>query len=142
MVKDSTKSCISVMLCGSATVELLPPYIVYKGPNTYPSWTEGGIDGSGYSATKSGWFDMWCFQDWFYKIFMKRVSRRPGRKLLIGDNLGSHISPEVIQTCKDNNIAFVCLPSNSTHIIKPLDVGPDWQDKGCLACCSAPTSSL
>ena len=87
MVKDSTKSCISVMFCGSATGELLPPYIVYKGLNTYPSWREGGIDGSGYSATKSGWFDVSCFQDWFYKIFMKRVSRIPGRKLLIGTTL-------------------------------------------------------
>ena len=123
MVKDSTKSCISIMFCASATGELLPSYIVYKGQNVYPTWSEGGVNGSVYSATKSGWFDMWCFQDWFFKIFMKKISKRPGRKLLIGDNLVSHISPEVIKACRDNEIAFVCLPPNSTHMMQPLDVG-------------------
>ena len=103
MVKDSTKSCISVMFCGSATGEILPPYVVYKSMNCYTSWTEGGVPGSCYSATKSGWFDMFTFEDWFQKIFLKKVKNRPGRKLLIGDNLGSHISPTVIGLCKEND---------------------------------------
>jgi len=29
-VQDSTKSCISVMICASATGVLLPPFVVYK----------------------------------------------------------------------------------------------------------------
>jgi len=41
---------------------------------------------------------------------------------MIGDNLSSHISQKVIQCCQDNNISFVLLPPNSTHLTQPLDV--------------------
>ena len=44
-------------------------------------------------------------------------------KLLIGDNLTSHMSAEVIELCKENNIKFVCFPPNSTEKLQPLDVG-------------------
>lgn len=43
--------------------------------------------------------------------------------MLIGDNLASHISPAVIDSCKENDIEFVCLVPNSTDKLQPLDVG-------------------
>ncbi len=46
-----------------------------------------------------------------------------GKKLIIGDNLASHLSPTVIDLCRENNIEFVCLPPNSTDKLQPLDVG-------------------
>jgi hypothetical protein len=47
----------------------------------------------------------------------------PGKKLLICDNLSSHVSLEVISLCRENNIEYVCLPPNSTDKMQPLDVG-------------------
>ena len=47
---------------------------------------------------------------------------KPGKKVLIGDNLSSHLSAEVIRLCEENDIHFVFLPSNSTHLMQPLDV--------------------
>ncbi|KAB0805326.1 hypothetical protein PPYR_02296 [Photinus pyralis] len=44
------------------------------------------------------------------------------KKIIIGDNLASHISPCIIQECKKYNIAFVLLPPNSTGYTQPLDV--------------------
>lgn len=41
---------------------------------------------------------------------------------MIGDNLSSHFSPEVLTLCKEHNIRFICLPSNCTHLLQPLDV--------------------
>ena len=41
---------------------------------------------------------------------------------MIGDNLSSHISLNVIQQCQQHDISFVLLPPNSTHILQPLDV--------------------
>lgn len=38
-------------------------------------------------------------------------------------NLSSHFTNEVLQLCEQNDIAFVCLPKNSTHLTQPLDVG-------------------
>ncbi|KAG5895044.1 hypothetical protein JTB14_021872 [Gonioctena quinquepunctata] len=42
--------------------------------------------------------------------------------MLIGDNLASHVSINVIQECQNNNIRFVLLPPNSTHLTQPPDV--------------------
>ena len=53
-----------------------------------------------------------------FTFFQKKL----GVKVLLGDNLSSHISPKVIKTCEENEIKFVCLPPNSTHITQPLDV--------------------
>jgi hypothetical protein len=122
-VRDHTKTAISVMLCASVPGMVLPPYVIYKAQNIYDSWCCNGVKGAVYTSSMSGWFDMYIFTDWFKKIFLPHVRRMPGRKLLIGDNLASHISLEVINLCRDNDIQFVCLPPNSTDKIQPLDVG-------------------
>lgn len=41
---------------------------------------------------------------------------------MVGDNHSSHFSPAIIEACRKNNIVFVCLPPNSTHLMQPLDV--------------------
>jgi hypothetical protein len=53
----------------------------------------------------------------------KPCRRLPGKKMLVCDNLSSHISLEVISLCRENNIEYVCLPPNSTDKMQPLDVG-------------------
>ncbi len=44
-------------------------------------------------------------------------------RLLIFDGHSSHISNKVIEFCTDNDIILLCLPSHTTHILQPLDVG-------------------
>ncbi len=56
-------------------------------------------------------------------MFLPHVKRQPGRKVLVGDNLSSHLSLEVIQLCREHDIMFTCLPPNSTDKMQPLDVG-------------------
>ena len=36
-----------------------------------------------------------------------------GKEVLIGDNLSLHLSAEIIQKCKENQISFYFLPSHS-----------------------------
>ncbi len=97
-VCDHTKSSISCMICGSASGEFLPPYVVYKGKNVYDSWCTGGPKGAVYTSSASGWFDMFIFEDWFFKILLPATSRLTGKKVLVGNNLASHISMKVIQS--------------------------------------------
>jgi hypothetical protein len=147
-VRNHSKSAISIMFCGSATGQLLPPYVVYKGQNVYQSWCDGGIKGAVYSSTPSGWFETFTFKDWFVRIFLPAAKRLGGKTLLIGDNLASHLSVEVITLCKENNVEFVCLPANSTHILQPLDVGlfgpmkANWRKQLRSYASQDPTSSL
>ena len=48
--------------------------------------------------------------------------RLEGKLVILGDNLASHFSEEVLKKCTDFNISFICLPPNSTHRCQPLDV--------------------
>lgn len=121
-IKDSSKSSTSIMFCGSAAGDILPPYVVYKSDHLWDLWTEGGLKGARYNRSKSGWFDAVTFQDWFLKLFVPYAKRLGQRVVLIGDNLASHFSDGVIRAAEENNIAFVCLPKNSTHLCQPLDV--------------------
>lgn len=122
MIVDSSKSSTSVMMAATAAGHLLPPYVVYKSVHLYPTWIEGGPEGAMYNRTKSGWFDSATFEDWFDKILIPYFRNLPGRKVLIGDNLASHISLHVLDSCAEHNIKFVLLPPNATHLLQPLDV--------------------
>lgn len=130
-----TKTAISIMMCGSASGVLLPPYIIYKAEKMWQQWTELGPkgepccsdrccgSGSRYNRTHHGWMDAQTFTDWFESTFLPHAKRLPGRKVLLGDNLSSHFTDTVLKQCQENDIAFVCLPKNSTHLTQPLDVG-------------------
>ena len=120
--KDTTKSSTSVMFACAGDGELLPPFVVYKALNVYETWKENGLPGAQYAATKSGWFDMGTFELWFMKILLPYMKRRPGPRVIIGDNLGSHLSVNVVEKCLENDIRFVFLPPNATDFLQPLDV--------------------
>ena len=71
--------------------------------------------------TKTGWFDESCFQEWFANIALPYLKSLDGPRAMIGDNLSSHLSDDVIKACRKHDIRFICLPPNSTHITQPLD---------------------
>lgn len=121
-IMPHSKTLISLMFCGSANGVLLPIYTVYRAENMWTTWAEGGPPGSRYNRTNHGWFDALTFCDWFKQLFLPHAKLLDGKKILIGDNLGSHFSPELVQLAQDNNINFVYLPPNATHVAQPLDV--------------------
>ncbi len=65
---------------------------------------------------------MEIFEEWFEKLLVPYVRKLEGPVVLLGDNLSSHLSLSVIRRCQDENIRFVLLPANSTHLCQPLDV--------------------
>jgi hypothetical protein len=70
-----------------------------------------------------GWFDNFLFLDWMKKIFLPHLHHLPGKKLLLYDNLASHILVEVLDLRRESKVEFVCLPPNFTNKLQPLDVG-------------------
>lgn len=121
-IMNSSKSSVSVMFSATGCGQMLPPYVVYKATNMYDSWREGGPDGCRFNRTKSGWFDNYCFSDYIETIVLPFLRRLDGKKYMIGDNLASHLSLDIIKKCEENNIHFIFLPGNSTHLTQPLDV--------------------
>lgn len=123
-VRDSTKASVSLMFCGSASGMMLPPYVVYKAEHIWSTWTTGGPPNTRYNRSKSGWFDSVIFTDWFCRLFVPNVRRRhkDGKIVVLGDNLASHFSSQVLECAQENGIVFACFPKNSTHLCQPLDV--------------------
>lgn len=135
------------MFAAAADGHILPPYIIYKAVYLYPTWVENGPDGARYNTSKSGWMEMSVFEDWFLSLCVPYLNHLQGPKVLIGDNLSSHVSHHVIQKCSELDVRFVLLPPNSTHLTQPLDVAffkplkaswrrclDDWKKKnrGCI----------
>lgn len=120
--RDHSLVSISLMGCGSASGIMLPPMVVYKAQNLYETWTKGGPEGTVYRVSKNGWFDMETFTAWFKDVFLENTKHLNGKKVLLGDNLASHFSPEVIRLCQENEIYFTSLVPNATHLLQPLDV--------------------
>jgi hypothetical protein len=44
-------------------------------------------------------------------------------RMLLFDGHGSHLTRQVVSFYTENNIILLCLPSHSTHILQPCDVG-------------------
>jgi len=65
---------------------------------------------------------MAIFEDWFTFSFIPFIKNLVGTKVLIGDNLANHLSINVIKLCRINEVKFVLLPPNSTHLGQPLDL--------------------
>lgn len=117
-----TKGNLSLMFTATASGKCLPLYVVYKAISLYSEWTIGGPPGTRYNCTKSGWFDSAMFEDYFEKIILPWAQETPGTKVVIYDNLSSHLSVKVVEMCEQNRINLVFIPPRSTHLTQPLDV--------------------
>ncbi len=123
-ILNTSKSAVSLMFACAANGQFLPPYIVYKAERLMDSWVQGGPVSARYNRTKSGWFDGHCFRDWLQRLavpYFQHLSNDFPR-VIIGDNLASHLSADVIEICELNRIHMLFLPPNSTHLLQPLDV--------------------
>ena len=124
-IKSATagKTNYSVLVCGSASGSLMPPYTIYKGKNLYDNWTKGGPTGAGYGVSKSGWMETANFEAWFTTMFVPAVAKNKKPVLLLFDGHNSHISYPTVKMAMENNITILCLPPHMSHRLQPLDVG-------------------
>ena len=116
-----TREHITLLCCASAAGLPHPPMIIYA--NSFPGgqYRFQGPDDALYAKSDSGWVDSELFQTWLTKLFIKHaVSQRP--LLLLVDGHKSHVTLDVIDICRENNIVLFCLPPHTTHALQPLDV--------------------
>ena len=66
--------------------------------------------------------EFFVFEEWFKTIILLWARKDDGKKVLIGDNLSSHMSKEVLTLYQNHNISFILLLENYTDKCQPLDV--------------------
>ncbi|CAF3621241.1 unnamed protein product [Rotaria sp. Silwood1] len=117
------KSHTTLVICTSASGELLPPYFIYKGAKMWTtSIPKNGFPGSRYNCTETGWIDEPVFFDWFKNHFIPQVSTIKRPLILFFDGHYAHISVRTVKLAMENGIELECLPAHTTTILQPLDV--------------------
>ena len=96
------KAQITIIGCGSATGQAIPPFIIFAAKKISPLWTIDEVNGSKFAVSEKGWVDQELFYFWLKEHFLpKAVSRRP--LLLLLDGHSSHFEPKSLQFTKDND---------------------------------------
>ena len=114
---------ITVMGCGSAAGERLPPMILYKGKHLYRKWTINGPPAF-YSTSESGWKEQDKFFHRFKNCFPPAVNDllQMGPVVLFLNGPHSHLSIDCLELAKKSNVHPFCLLSHTSHFLQPLDV--------------------
>jgi hypothetical protein len=86
----------------------------------YKHFPEGHI-----AISDRGWTDDELCLEWFKLCFdVETAKTQKGEyRMLLFDGHGSHVTRAVIEFCEQKKIILLCLPSHSTHILQPCDVG-------------------
>jgi hypothetical protein len=113
----------TILSCCNANGVYLPHNIIYQGKNLYSNWMLHGREDFVYNTSESGWMETEQFLNWFKQVFLKHVNKQPGYKVLFLDGHSSHISLELIDCARQNNVILFKLPSHTSHVLQPLDVG-------------------
>ena len=103
------KGRITIVACGSATGQVIPPTVIFEVKGVNHAWTSGGLPGMTYGYSDSGWITTNLFESWLSGHFLKHaVCERP--LLLLLDGHSTHYQPEVVQNAKKMKCCFyVCL---------------------------------
>lgn len=123
MMTEASREFCTVLDTISAAGRVIPPFIVWKGKthrDTY--YKDEGEQDATFAVSDSGYMDDELGFLYISKHFEPHT--RTGRpRILIVDGHSSHICWPVIQHALDHDIHVIQLPSKSTHLLQPLNVG-------------------
>lgn len=112
----------TVLACVSANGQVLPPFMIYPRKRPVPEkMREGAYPNTIFQVSENGWITKDLFFEWLKQFVQMIPPLRP--VLLILDGHGSHITIDVIEYARSNEIHLLCLPSHTSHILQPLDLG-------------------
>ena len=95
------KGQITIVACGNAIGQVIPPMVIYDAKNLNRHWTADEIPGTKYGLSEKGWITSELFEGWLVEHFLEHaVSRRP--LLLLLDGHSTHYQPDVIRLAREN----------------------------------------
>ena len=123
---DRGRELVTVVGTISAARQSLSPLIIYRRKALYLGWYTNLTEKESnykFSYSPKGWIDDRLALLWLETIFEPQTATVAGdTRLLIIDGHGSHITYAFVKFCVEHSILLL-LPSPSTHLLQPLDVG-------------------
>ena len=107
----------------------LPPLCVFKADSPFHShWRpmDDQLNDWGFITSQKGWTSNFISELWLKRHFLP-LTTPPDinqRRLLIVDGHDSHMTPSFVANCITNCVDLMVLPSHTSHVTQPLDVGP------------------
>ena len=124
MTEGSREFC-SVLETVNAAGMVIPPFIVWQGKSHRESYyKKGGFRDATFAVSESGYMDEALGFEYMKMHFEPQThgSGSPSRCLIV-DGHSSHTAWKMVKYALDHDIHLICLPSKSTHVLQPLDVG-------------------
>jgi hypothetical protein len=126
LVQPGNREWATAICAVAADGHVVPPFLCVQGRFHLAPWYQNGNVPRDWvvTTTQNGWTDNKTGLQWLKHFDGATRTRRKGRyRMLVLDGHESHINAEFNEYCKENDIIPLCLPSHSSHLTQPLDVG-------------------
>ncbi|KAF2174999.1 CENP-B protein, partial [Zopfia rhizophila CBS 207.26] len=125
-VQPGNREWVTVIQGVNAQGWAIPSFIIFAGKHHLSAWYQDDAIPLDWpiSLSENGWTTNKLGVKWLQHFDKHTKDRTVGvRRLLVIDGHESHDSLEFQQLCKEKNIITLCMPSHSSHLLQPLDVG-------------------
>lgn len=109
---------ITIVSCGNAIGNVIPPMLLFKGVRFRKAYTTGTPGGTAAEMTLKGSMTIVTFIKWIQHFARYKTQ---GKVLLIFDGAKCHLDYRIVEEAEKHNIILYCLPSNTTHELQPFD---------------------
>ena len=109
-VLSGSREHITMLPCFNACGQWMPPYFIFPGKRVPVTFNplKGGVEGSIFSMTETGYMDTQTFYMWFANHFIPNLP--PARPVvLLIDSHDSHLDLETFQLAQKNGICLYAL---------------------------------
>ncbi|CAG2186231.1 unnamed protein product [Mytilus edulis] len=116
---------VTVLGCGNAQGHSVPPFFVFPGNRMRQELLENKSTGTDGDVSESSWSNIEIFHKYMENHLLKYIPHRTSAVpvLVLFDGHKSHLSMELIEWAKKENIILFVLPAHTSHILQPMDVG-------------------
>jgi hypothetical protein len=125
-IQPGNREWATVILGINALGQAIPAFLILKARHHLSSWYKDGDLPQDWviGVSDNGWTTNELGLVWLKHFDTHTKLRTVGSvHLLILDGHESHNSKEFKDYCQDNKIVTLCMPSHSSHLLQPLDVG-------------------
>ncbi|RPA75385.1 CENP-B protein, partial [Ascobolus immersus RN42] len=127
LLQDGKRELITVVETIAADGTALPPFIIFKGKSHTQGmyqFTRSLFPGCRIAYSEKGYMTSTLSEIFIVEHLSQHLDLDDGEpRLLVMDGHTTHITYNFLKYCLDRNIFPIVIPSHTSHLLQPLDVG-------------------